>query len=1021
MKTHSEAAFEALIEQHLLAQGYVSRPATAYDPDQALLPDDLLAYIEETQPKTWTKQQGIHGDALRSNLLAAFDKAAKHQGVLDVIRKGFKFYGSTIRVATFRPAHGLNPEVEATYAANRLAVVRQVHHDPKRPGDSLDLVLFLNGIPIVTAELKNKLTGQNVENAKQQYRYDRNPDAPIFRFKRRSLVHFAVGSDQAWMTTRLLGKSTYFLPFNRGHGTASGNPPVEGKHRTCYLWEQVWERHSLLDILARFMHLQVEEKEDQDGKTRKKEIMIFPRYHQLDAVRKIVASCQKKGAGTHYLVQHSAGSGKSNSIAWLAHRLASLHDDQDQKVYDGVVVLTDRRVLDQQLQNTIYQFDHKRGVVQRIREGHVKSAQLAAALKDNAPIIICTLHSFGFVADKLDALPDRKYAVLVDEAHSSQGGDMAKAVRDIIGIPDEEDEDESTSQATKLAKWSAERRRLPQNMSYFAFTATPKFKTMVLFGTEVGTNPETGDPVYEPFHLYSMRQAIEEGFIVDVLRGYATYKTYFRLVKSIADDPELDKKKASRALARFVSFHPHNVAQKTEVMVEHFRSVVMHRLGGRAKAMVVTGSRLHAVRYKQAFDKYIAEKGYAGISTLVAFSGEVTDPDDPTTKEKPYTEPKMNADSKTGKPLKESELPRAFASDNYNLLVVANKYQTGFDQPLLCAMYVDKRLDGIQAVQTLSRLNRTAPGKEEVFVLDFVNERGELGEMGEDGVRKPGTGILGSFQTYFEGTIVMETVDPQRLYELQVQLDAAEVYYEQDVERFAKAFFKPKAKQRESDNAALNAAIDPAIDRFKALDEDAADEFRKRLQAYCNLYGFMAQVVPFSDADLEKLYVFGKMLLRAISKLVRKGEKVTLDDDVALKYYRLDMVASGALGLVADGDQPLYGPSETGTGKKDDEMEKLSTLIGVINDRFQTDFDTQHLVDSAMKRVREDASMQQAATANDRANFGLVAGPAFRDALDDMHGENGEFIDHLYRNGEVLEFLVKKAVDQLYKDMRRAS
>ena len=708
----------------------------------------------------------------------------------------------------------------------------------------------------------------------------------------------------------------------------------------------------------------------------------------------------------NYLVQHSAGSGKSNSIAWLAHRLASLHDDQDQKVYDGVVVLTDRRVLDQQLQNTIYQFDHKRGVVRRIREGHVKSAQLAEALKDNAPIIICTLHSFGFVADKLDALPDRKYAVLVDEAHSSQSGDMAKAVRDIIGIPDEEDEGESVSQADKLAKWSAERRRLPKNMSYFAFTATPKFKTLVLFGTQVGTNPETGEPVYEPFHLYSMRQAIEEGFILDVLRGYSTYKTYFKLIKSIADDPELDKKKASRALARFVSFHPHNVAQKTEVMVEHFRSVVMHRLGGRAKAMVVTGSRLHAVRYKQAFDNYIAEKGYTGIGTLVAFSGEVTDPDDPTTKDKPYTEPQMNADPTTGKALKESELPRAFGSDRYNLLVVANKYQTGFDQPLLSAMYVDKRLSGIQAVQTISRLNRTAPGKEEVFVLDFVNEREE---------------ILESFQTFYEGTTVLETVDPQRLYELQVQLDAAEVYYEQDVERFARAFFKPKAKQRESDNAAMNAALDPAIDRFKALDDEPADEFRKRLQAYCNLYGFMAQVVPFSDADLEKLYAFGKLLLRSISKLGPKGEKVTLDDDVALKYYRLDMLASGALGLTAEGDQPLYGPSETGTGKKSDEKEKLSALIEVINDRFQTDFDTQDLIDSAMKRVRENTSMQQAATANDRSNFGIVAGPAFRDALDDLHSENGEFIDHLYRNGEVLEFLVKKAVDQLYEDMRQAS
>ena len=466
------------------------------------------------------------------------------------------------------------------------------------------------------------------------------------------------------MTTQLRGGSTFFLPFNRGKGTGAGNPlPSGDKHRTFYLWEQVWERHSLLDILARFLHLQVEDKERADGSTYERETMIFPRYHQLDAVRSIVASCRENGAGTHYLVQHSAGSGKSNSIAWLAHRLASLHDEHDKKVYDGVVVLTDRKVLDQQLQNTIYQFDHKQGVVRRIREGNVKSAQLAEALKDNAPIIICTLHSFGFVSDKIDDLPDRKYAVLVDEAHSSQGGDMAKAVRDIIGIPDDEDEDDATTEADKLAKWSAERRRLPQNMSYFAFTATPKFKTLCLFGTEVGTNPETGQPIYEPFHLYSMRQAIEEGFILDVLRGYTTYKTYFKLVKSIADDPELDKKKASRALARFVSFHPHNVAQKAEVMIEHFRSTVKHQLGGQAKAMVVTSSRLHAVRYKLAIDKYVNEQGYTDIGTLVAFSGDVVDPDNPITKDKPYTEPQMNADPKTGKPLKESELPRAFSGD----------------------------------------------------------------------------------------------------------------------------------------------------------------------------------------------------------------------------------------------------------------------------------------------------------------------------------------------------------------------
>jgi type I restriction enzyme R subunit len=1003
MKATSEEAFETLIVEHLTGHGYLARPNTDYDADLALLPDDLLGYIEETQPKSWAKQEQIHGPALRTNVLAAFDKATKDFGVLHVIRHGFKFYGSTLRVATFRPAHGLNPEVEALYQANRLAVVRQVHHDPKQPGLELDIVLFLNGIPIVTCELKNAMTSQKAGHAIKQYKHDRDPDAPMFRFKRRALVHFAVGSDEVWMTTRLRGSSTFFLPFNKGRGTGAGNPPAGDKHRTHYLWEEVWERHSLLDIVARFIHLQVEEKEDADGKVHKRETMIFPRYHQLDAVRKLLASAKVKGPGTHYLVQHSAGSGKSNSIAWLAHRLASLHDDHDRKVYDGVVVLTDRRVLDQQLQNTIYQFDHKAGVVRRIREDGVKSTQLAEALTENAPIIICTLHSFGFVADKLDALPDRRYAVLVDEAHSSQGGDMAKAVRDIIGIPDEEDEDEAAIESDKLAKWSAERRRLPKNMSYFAFTATPKFKTVCLFGTEVGKNPDTGQPIYEPFHVYSMRQAIEEGFILDVLRGYTTYTTYFKLVKSIADDPELDKKKASRALARFVSFHPHNVAQKTEVMVEHFRSCVMHRLGGRAKAMVVTGSRLHAVRYKQAFDKYVAEKGYTDIGTLVAFSGEVKD--DVNT-EITYTEPEMNADPRTGKPLKESELPRAFGSDNYNVLVVANKYQTGFDQPLLCAMYVDKRLSGIQAVQTLSRLNRTHAGKEETLVLDFVNEREE---------------VLQSFQTFYEGTTVLETVDPQRLYELQGKLDATQVYYKHDVDRFARVFFKPLQKQRPGDNAAMNAALDPSVDRFKDLEEEPAEEFRKQLQAFINLYGFMAQIVPFSDADLEKLYVFGKMLLRKLPSMTEASPRLDLGEDVAMHYYRLQKVVEGNLLLAADGSQELYGPKETGTGKVNDDTEKLSTLIGVVNDRFGTDFDAQDLLDGVTKQLLDDASVQQAAAANDRANFDYVGGPALEDALVERHAKHGDFINEVFADSDILAFLKKKVLDEVYAKLSGSS
>ena len=667
-----------------------------------------------------------------------------------------------------------------------------------------------------------------------------------------------------------------------------------------------------------------------------------------------------------------------------------------------MVVLTDRRVLDQQLQATIFQFDHKAGVVRQIKEGQAKSTQLAAALQDNAPIIICTLHSFGFVSDKIDALPDRRYAVLVDEAHSSQGGDMAKAVRDIIGIADDDDDDEPQTEADRLAKWSAERRRLPKNMSYFAFTATPKFKTLCLFGTEVGTDPETSRPIYEPFHLYSMRQAIQEGFILDVLKGYTTYERFFQLVKAVSDDPELDKKKASSALARFVSLHPHNVAQKTEVMVEHFRSRVGRQLGGKAKAMVVTGSRLHAARYKLAFDAYIKEKGYTDISALVAFSGEVKDERNPGVT---YTEPQMNADPKTKVPLKESELPAAFGGPRHNVLIVANKYQTGFDQPLLVAMYVDKRLSGIQAVQTLSRLNRRHTGKTETFVLDFVNQREE---------------ILESFQQFYEGTTVLDAIDPQRLYELQGQIDGAQIYYHQEVEAFARAFFKPKKKQREADNAAMHSALDPAVDRFKAIeDEDEREEFRGQLQAFCNLYGFLAQVVPFSDADLEKRYVFGKMLLR---KLPAKGSgpKVDLGDDVALQYYRLDMVEEGDLLLAAEGDQPIWGPGETGTGKPTAETEKLSTLIDVLNQRFQTEFDqARDLVRDALADVRADPEVMQAASANaDPANFAIIAKPKLQKMLLSRMGEYGEFVKWLFMDTGRFDFMADEALPAMHRELR---
>ena len=1005
MKTHTEDTFEKLIVEHLVLHGgYEPRGRTTYEPDKALtthagydvqralIPAEVIAFVQATQPKPWAKLQAIHGAALDRIFLDALCKVMDQRGALSVIRQGFKFHGRQIRLAYFAPGHKLNPAVWDLYGQNRLRVVRQLRYDPKNDNE-LDLVLFLNGLPIATAELKNPMTGQKADRAKRQYKEHRDPKAPLFRFKARALVHFAVDADEVWMTTRLRGLSTRFLPFNRGYNNGAGNPTVEGKHRTCYLWEEVWQRDSLLDLVGRFIHLQQEEMTDPNtGKTTRTETMIFPRYHQMDSVRRLIGAARLQGAGTNYLVQHSAGSGKSNSIAWLAHRLASLHDEADRKVYDAVVVVTDRKVLDQQLQETIYQFEHKTGVVEKI---DTNSAQLAEALTAGVPIVISTIHKFGFIQDKIEHLPDRRYALIVDEAHSSQSGEMAVTVKELLsdsGIAAKlAEEGEDLSAPDQLALRAALFRGPQKNMSFFAFTATPKFKTLELFGHK---GPD-GKPA--PFHLYSMRQAIEEGFILDVLQGYTTYKRFFALAKAIADDPDLDKKKAASALARFVSLHPTNIAQKTEIVIEHFRSCVMHKLQGRAKAMLVTGSRLMAVKYRLAFDAYLRDKGYKGIRCLVAFSGEVQNDQVPGVG---YTEPRMNLG------LKETELPRAFASNIYQVLIVANKYQTGFDQPLLCAMYVDKRLAGIQAVQTLSRLNRMALGKEETFVLDFVNERDD---------------ILASFQDYYETTTTADEIDPQRLYELQHELEQFQVYTKAEVNGFSAAFFKMKGEQNLADSAQLNAWLDPGVDRFKALEDGDSDEegeqrreeFRGKLGAFKNLYGFLGQIVPFADADIEKLYAYGRMLLRKLPR-PDSGGPIDLGDDVALASFRLKLEAEGNLDLEGGGVGKLSGPEYTGGGKPKPEHEKLSAIIDIINERFGTDFDARDLVDGVTAQLVADEDLQQAAKVNDKGNFAVPFREALDDALVNRHEKHGDFINKLFQDEELGSFFRDWMLDRIY-------
>jgi type I restriction enzyme R subunit len=868
----------------------------------------------------------------------------------------------------------LNPELEKRYAANYLGLTRQLHFS-SRSEKSLDVTLSLNGIPVATLELKNPLTGQTVEEARKQYKLDRDPREPIFEFKRRSLVHFAVDTESVLMTTRLAGTATHFLPFNKGWNGGAGNPPDPAgrSYRTAYLWEEALERDSFLDLLARFIHLQIEEKRDDRGRKFKTEAMIFPRYHQLQAVRILVDAARREGSGHNYLIEHSAGSGKSNTIGWLTHRLASLHDAQNRRVFDSVIVVTDRVVLDQQLQDTIYQFEHKRGVVQKIDES---SRQLAEALENAVPVIITTLQKFPHVSRQLlkmadergdrgsGTLPTRRCAVIIDEAHSSQGGETATELKEVLGGEDLREEaqrrtaEENLEDMEELFRSMAKRGR-QANLSFFAFTATPKHKTLAVFGRNG-----------EPIHRYTMRQAIDEEFILDVLKNYTTYATYFRLLKSCDDDPNVERKKAAKALARFMKLHPHNIAQKTEVMVEHFNSVTRHKIGGRAKAMVVTGSRLEAVRYKQNFDRYIQEKGYP-IKTLVAFSGTVQDD---KLAEATYTEEKMNQG------IREKELPEKFATQEYRVLLVAEKYQTGFDQPLLHTMYVDRRLAGIQAVQSLSRLNRTHPLKEDTFVLDFVNDREEIRD---------------AFKTYYEGAEIGEEVDPARMYQIKSELDASGVYLIEEMQRFCAVYFKPKQKQSPQDHEAMNAAIDPAVSRFAAMQKDNEEEaelWRGKVQAFRSLYGFLSQVIPYQDSDLEKLYVFFRHLSAKLPRR-KSGPAYQFEEEVRLEYYRLQKISEGSISLKEGAARPLDGPNEVGSGLVHSETVPLSQLIDIVNDRFGTNFNQadQLFFDQIVEAAMTDDDLKQAAAVNPEDKFELV----FKSLLENL------FVERMDQNEEI--------------------
>ncbi len=993
MNITNENTFETALVQSLVENGgYTEGNAPDYSPELGMFKYEVIKFLQESQPKRWEKISAIHGAEADNRVIQRLYKELDLRGSLDVLRNGFVDYGVRFQMAFFQPASGLNPDAVNLYNKNSLKVYRQIYYSAKNK-NSVDVLLSLNGIPVATLELKNQFTGQNVGNALKQYSATRDNREILFSFKKRALVHFAVDQDEVFMTTKLDGSKTFWLPFNKGANNGKGNPQNPNGYRTAYLWENILQKDSWMEIIQRFVHLQTEEFES-EGRIYKKEKLIFPRYHQLDAVRKISEKVLEVGSGKNYLIQHSAGSGKSNSIAWLAYRLSSLHNAMEERIFDSVIVVTDRKVLDQQLQNTIYQFEHKTGVVQKIDKD---SNQLAAALGYGSNIIITTLQKFPYVVEKVGELPARKYAVIVDEAHSSQGGEASKKLKEVLAAKsledatrDDLDEDYTGDDFVReQIERSASLRGQQSNISFFAFTATPKYRTLQVFGDK----DEEDKP--KPFHLYSMRQAIEEGFILDVLQYYTTYELYFKLTKAIEEDPKLNKKKAAKAIGKYVSLHPHNLAQKTEIIIEHFREIVSKKIGGKAKAMVVCGSRLHAKRYYEEFGRYIKAKGYGNeIKILVAFSGKVIDDNAPDG----VSEPEMTGYS-------EKELPAIFDRNEYKILIVADKYQTGFDQPLLHTMYVDKKLSGVKAVQTLSRLNRTRPGKEDTFVLDFVNDRQT---------------ILDSFQPYYEVTSVTEETDINHLYDLKARLDEFQVYWVQEIEAFANVYFNPATKMNNpKQQKHLYAFTDPAVDRYKAIsEEEKQDEFKKGLRSWTNLYAFLSQIMPFIDSEFEKFYAYAKLLQTRLPKR-DLSESLHLDDEVALEYYRLQKIKEGSIELQKGEEGELSGTSEAGLKRAKDEEALLSEIINVLNDRFGTEFDEADKLffDQIEAELMEDEILQKQAKVNQIDTFKFAFNDKFIDKLIGRMDQNQEIFEKILEDKMFGDLVKELMMKKIYKKL----
>ena len=1005
----NEKRFEQDIETYLLSDdgGYKKGYPEDFDRESALNKKDLFHFIEDTQDKEWNRYKTAFPDDYENRFIKRFNEEVVNRGIIDVIRNGVTDRGYKFKVAYFMPETSLNPEDMTLYNKNILNETRQLRYSLQNE-NSVDIVLLLNGIPVVAMELKNQITGQNSENAQRQFMYDRDPREPIFRFNNRIIVYFAVDHYDVKYTTKLAGKDTRYLPFNQGSNGAgnvggAGNPLNENGYTTDYLWKKKKKKDSLMEILHKFVHLEEKEEiEHKNGKEIKKEKknIIFPRFHQLDVVRKLIWNVRDCGVGQNYLIQHSAGSGKSNSIAWLAHRLSGLHDKDNNAVFNSIIVVTDRKILDKQLQDTIYQFEHQKGVVVKI-DDEKTSKDLKDAIDDGKRIIITTLQKFPVIYDKVDDVSGKKFAVIVDEAHSSQTGNSAKKLKIALANRDEalkkyaeieaQEEENEKDYEDKIVEELATHGH-QDNISFFAFTATPKAKTLELFGTK----QENGE--FKPYHVYSMRQAIEEGFILDVLANYMTYKTIYQIAKKTPDNPEVPENYATKIIKKFESLHEINITQKTQIIVEQFRAITRNKINGKGKAMLVTASRLHAVRYFFEIKRYIEEKGYNDLDVLVAFSGEVQDGG------QNFTESGMNK-TKSGKKISESQTKEYFHGDEFNILVVAEKYQTGFDEPLLHTMFVDKKLKGIKAVQTLSRLNRTCAGKDDTLVIDFVNEAEDIQE---------------AFKPFYDVSVLEHETDPNVIYDKLNMIKSYKLIYDDNIEKFCKIYLKSR-KQNENDFGRLTSCVKETVDLYNKLDIEDRESFRKQVISFNRFYSYITQIACLGDEELHKTYMY----LRYVEKLLPKNkiDVIDLDGKLKLTFYNLKQTFDGSISLSkTEPSEGIVKPQSSGIPIVVlPEQKYLEEIIKKVNDLYAgqiTESDNM-LIRNIMDIIVKDEDVKKSAKANNEDMFVKSVFPkVFSDKTSKAYKESASSYKKLFESKEFYNAIMNSLGNVIYRILR---